>query len=532
MSSRKRSYRRSNPITAIVREFGAERRRKARTQYVEDFFGPKGAAVAKASIASARALMDAKDGGYRRWMGRGAYSLGKNYRKIAQSKFGRSVRKGLEGAAMGYMFGGPAGAVAGGASGGLAGSGLYTGRGSYNDNSLIEGGDASMSFHGGFDESEALTIADTEYVTDIYGPPSAAFNVQSFQLNPGLMANFPKLSQFAQNFEEYEWIQLIWQFKSTLDASTVSNGQTGTIMMATNYNAAQPPYSDKEAVLQSHGGNGGRITEDLRHGVECDPAKSVGDMEKYVRTGPVPAAEDLKTYDHGLFQIAINNCPTTFNNQQLGELWVTYQVKLRKPRLFSARGNSIQKDIFVSGSLTETQNFPMGNQQTLLKAQQNNIGCAIVLTLNVIKIVFPAQLTGAFKVQLRLEQRSATTATPFTTSDVKGNTSVTGQVTPLNNIYAAGGDEVDSPDWRSGLPSGVATTSAVYTFSVYLRAATGGIDNALIIGVAGTSFTTTAASTSSCIEIVEDNPSFFANGTLVPAPVLVNNITGVIANAL
>ena len=67
-------------------------------------------------------------------------------------------------------------------------------------------------------------------------------------------------------------------------------------------------------MMQYHGGQSGRLTDDLVHGIECDPGKSVGDMHKYVRSDPVQ--DDLKSYDHGKFNFAIANMPSEFANKQ------------------------------------------------------------------------------------------------------------------------------------------------------------------------------------------------------------------------
>ncbi len=93
--------------------------------------------------------------------------------------------------------------------------------------------------------------------------------------------------------------------------------------MATNYNASAQPFSDKESMIQYHGGISRRMTEKLVHGVECDPKKSSGSEGKYTRVG-LPVGQDLKTYDLGLFQIAFQNVPSAFFYQQVGELWVSY----------------------------------------------------------------------------------------------------------------------------------------------------------------------------------------------------------------
>lgn len=55
--------------------------------------------------------------------------------------------------------------------------------------------------------------------------------------------------------------------------------------MATNYNASAQPFSDKESMIQYHGGISRRMTEKLVHGVECDPKKSSGSEGKYTRVG-------------------------------------------------------------------------------------------------------------------------------------------------------------------------------------------------------------------------------------------------------
>ena len=54
--------------------------------------------------------------------------------------------------------------------------------------------------------------------------------------------------------------------------------------MATNYNPDAVNFVSKEAMMQYHGAVSGRVTEDLTHGVECDPALNAGTATKYVRT--------------------------------------------------------------------------------------------------------------------------------------------------------------------------------------------------------------------------------------------------------
>ena len=57
--------------------------------------------------------------------------------------------------------------------------------------------------------------------------------------------------------------------------------------------------------------------------------------ELYIRPGAVPAGQDVKTYDFGDFQIASQGIPLGSAGAavNLGELWVSYQIALIKPRI-------------------------------------------------------------------------------------------------------------------------------------------------------------------------------------------------------
>ncbi|QMW68859.1 capsid protein [Crucivirus-402] len=267
----------------------------------------------------------------------------------------------------------------------IAGRGIYTGRGAYSGrggyNSLIEGGDRSMSYASANDETESVVISNCEFINDVYGAPSAAFYNESYPLNPGLLEQFPWLSQVAQNYEEYEFIQCLFHYKSTVDASAINNtnGSTGTLIMATNYNPTADRFTNKETMMQYHGANTGRLVEDHTHGVECDPSKNSGTAQKYIRSLPVPPGQDPKTFDLGLFQIAQTNIPSAFQNQQIGELWVTYTVKLMKPKLSVSIGLAIPESRYVSSGAEQIAQ-PEGNGW--LPNQANSIPIAIAATVS------------------------------------------------------------------------------------------------------------------------------------------------------
>ena len=444
------------------------------------------------------------------------------------------------------------------------GPGMYTGAGEYvAGNDLIASSDAcagctsksSMDIVPEFSKAsdDGVILTRREYVSEIYGPPltvpkanpaavppivstaCSPFVVQSFPLNPGLEGTFPWLSQIAENYDEYELLQCIFTFKSTTsESSNTANGQVGTVLMATSYNAAQPNFTDKVSMMQYEFSNSGRITESLLHGVECDPAKLSGSRGEYIRNNPVVVGQDLKTYDHGKFQIAIANCAATYANQSLGELWVSYTVKLRKAKFYTALGFGISKDIFVSNG-GERLDFVLGTN--ILNGQQNNIGCRITQTQNPaagstcgINITFPASYKGNVKIQLNISSGIlAAVLTNYATISYLGDVT-TGNVNPIVDQYGnnANGGSIDDTPSKGVFATNVAQ-GMVLILHYSVDIATSGIDNTLQIQVNLTSAGCVPSQT--YLEISEYNAGFsYAATGLAPAsatnaqqPVFINS---------
>lgn len=353
-----------------------------------------------------------------RFRGRGAYSFSKFRRDAAG--FGKMLGPNIMGA------------LEGRAVSAIGGRGLYTGQGAYtHTNNLVNMGYGQgstggvPSFQSVGDETGGVIVSHSEYIGDVYGPGTASsgvvtpFSIQSWALNPGLQSTFPFLSQIACNYDEYEFIQLLFHYRSTTtDIGSSTTGQCGTIIMACNYNASASSYTDKQQMLEAAHAHDCKVTENMTHGIECDPEKTALASTLYVRSNPTVAGEDLKTYDKGTFQVAVCNCPPGFNGLPIGELWVEYSVGLRKPKLFVTRGLDIDRDLFqVSNSLVPSQTpaLWMGAAgTTYLKAQQNNIGIQVLknMTLNnnpgitngtyPVVLLFPANYAGNVRIDISL----------------------------------------------------------------------------------------------------------------------------------
>lgn len=304
-----------------------------------------------------------------------------------------------------------------------------TGFGSYAVNDAIEGGSDIPSFTPQTDTMGNVTISYKEYVCDVYGS-SDPFSIFALPLNPGLPSSFPYLSQIAQNYEEYTLHQCMFTYKSNIAPIGASgSGQVGEIIMGTNYNASQPVWQDKQSMLQSALTASSRASSSMLHGVECDPAKLSGAPGKYVRAGPVGHDEDIKSYDHGLFQLAVTGIPASYINQPLGQLWVSYTVSLRKPRAFTSKGFGITRDTFAvltaPGTAPTTQVgdlLGVKSGKTLFGAN-NNLG---IVPLNpsppglpfgnacVAALQFPNTYTGIVRIRLLVQQVNAGGATSNT----------------------------------------------------------------------------------------------------------------------
>jgi len=222
------------------------------------------------------------------------------------------------GRAAGSMFGfGDAGQKVGNWLGSITGMGAYKVR----SNSLMNSGAPTFG-------SGSMRIKHREYLTDVSG--SATFTNSSFPINPGLYNTFPFLSSLAQNFQEYKFHGLVFYFNSTsANALNSTNTALGTLIMSTNYNSVEPNFTSKVQMEAFEFSNSGTPSMSQIHCIECDPRQNaLGEL--YVRTGSLELNSDQRLYDLGVFQLATVGMQATAN---VGELWVSYDVTLYKPKL-------------------------------------------------------------------------------------------------------------------------------------------------------------------------------------------------------
>lgn len=303
--------------------------------------------------------------------GRGAY-WGEALGRYAGGALG-SIAGGFMGGQPGAYLGANAGRALGGALGDRASDYVMnkiSGRGEYLTNTLVNPtGTLRPVSNTIAKETGDIVFSHTEYIQDVV-PTSAAFQTQYFNpINPGLSTFAPWLSQIAQYFEEYELVQCIYEFRSMVTSGNTTSA--GTVIMATQYNPLNPPFTIKGNMENYDFANSVKVTDSAFHGVECDPKLRAGSACEYIRTGPVPTGQDAKTYDLGVFQLATSGAQPGL---MIGELHIKYTVRLSKSKVVLAGANSSPNGLAYQVS------FPYAAQVGNLPNSLSNPGNVLGLT--------------------------------------------------------------------------------------------------------------------------------------------------------
>lgn len=263
--------------------------------------------------------------------------------KYQKSRYLAPALSTVGGIAGGYL-GGPAGAVVGRTAGSLMGHGIksLTGFGDYlvKKNSLLSPGNPPSIRNGALPGGSTI-ISHKEYLGDIISSSSAnTFDLRSYDINPGLSDSFPWLGQVAPNFQQYKILGMAFEYRTmSADALNSTNTALGQVIMATNYDALADDFQSKAEMENSAYAQSVKPSSSCLHLIECDTS-TLPINELYLRAGSVPSGADKRMYDLGKFQIATNGFQGTSVN--CGELWVSYQVMLLKPKIWDALGEDVE----------------------------------------------------------------------------------------------------------------------------------------------------------------------------------------------
>ncbi len=284
------------------------------------------------------------------------------------------------------------------------GSGDYT----IASNSIVHPSRASDSVAMMHRDSQSIVIRHKEYLGEVMG--STGFTVQqTFNLNPGLLSTFPWLAPIAAKFQEYKILGAVFHYVPTSGTAVgTSSAALGSVMMQTTYRAGDSAPTSKMEMLNEYWSTETPPYEVACHPIECDPKENPYNLH-YVRTGALPAASDQLLYDYGTTFIAPSGMQTT---GVVGDLWLTYEVELKKPIITSAvvdpaagySANIADVSGSITGSTLFNGNLTLGN---------GTLADRISLSGNTITIA--AGLAGWFYVYVNTEATTTFTAASYTT---------------------------------------------------------------------------------------------------------------------
>jgi hypothetical protein len=347
------------------------------------------------------------------------------------------------------------------------GSGDYT----VAENSIVQktlrGSDNIPSMHR---TDQTIVVRHREFLTTLTS--SSGFAVRAaFSLNPGLKSTFPWLSQIAQNYQEYKIKGLVFHYVPTSGMVTGSNTALGAVMFQTTYRASDSQPTTKYELLNEFWSNECLPSEAMCHPIECKPSETVLTM-RYVRDGSVP--DDLMFYDYGTTIVAVQGQQSV--GQIIGDVWVTYEVELRKPKMNASLGRSVTS--FRSTNVTsDAARWFSGSAVTFSSFTGNVIVTSPAASTHV--ITFPPGNAGSYLVNIGLAGLSSGTGTPvITLSNCSALTNgLESSLTPTSAfsvirgvvIYAV---TINDPTTAATVTlTGVSTTSAGnYTCDVFITA--------------------------------------------------------------
>lgn len=252
------------------------------------------------------------------------------------------------------------GKTAGSFIGKILGSGDYkTNFDQIKNNSFITAG--PPGFGGG---ATVTMFTHREYICDILSSATTNnFKVQSFPINPAQEASYPWLSTIAQNFEEYQIVGQIYEFRSTSsDALNSTNTALGTVILATQYDPTKPPFASKFEMENYEFAVSVKPSQSVMHAVECKNDLTPV-TRLYTRSGTQAVNADLRWSDFGNFCIASTGMQAS--SVLIGELWVSYQIKCFKPRIPQTVGGNLYSNHTIRTGAVSTNPIGLSTIQSV-----------------------------------------------------------------------------------------------------------------------------------------------------------------------
>jgi len=169
---------------------------------------------------------------------------------------------------------------------------------------------------------DSCKINHRELIGSLTGTVNFA-NGLVFAINPGITNTFPWLSTQALGWEKYKFTKF-----HVCSYPRCSSATNGSIMMSPDYDAADSVPLNEAISSTYYGTVEDAPWKEIR--LVLDPKRL--QAERYIRTGPLSANLDIKTYD--VANVFINTTDGSAINWS--KIWVEYEVILMNPQLPSS----------------------------------------------------------------------------------------------------------------------------------------------------------------------------------------------------
>jgi hypothetical protein len=239
-----------------------------------------------------------------------------------------------------------------------------TGLGSYHiSGTPLSMGNGPPMFNGG----RAPRVSHREYLGDILS--TTDFTVREYRINPASIRTFPWLASMADRFEQYRLHGCVFEFKSTsADALNSTNTALGTVIGAAVYDSQRGANYGNIADLPTFKSK--LEMENYQFAVSTAPSRSaMFPIELARNQTPInelylvsdetyedaSSVGDRRLNDIGTFVLATSGMQAIGSN--IGELWVTYDVELLKPRIDPNSSKEVPTVHLVSTCTTPNEPF-------------------------------------------------------------------------------------------------------------------------------------------------------------------------------
>lgn len=286
------------------------------------------------------------------------------------------------------------------------GSGDY----SVSSNSLTQRVAAGGTIPAMHKEGQTVIVRHKEFISEVLS--NTTFKVQQqFNINPGLSLTFPWLAGIAAQFSEYRIRGMVYHYVPTSgDAINGTNPAIGSVMLQTSYRASESAPTSKIELLNEYWSSEAKPSEPFCHPIECDPKENPFNVQ-YIRTGSVPAGDSVLMYDLGKTTLAVSGMPAT--NNVVGDLWVTYEIELRKPILSDLNGTDVLTLSSYATSYVSAA-VPFGTNMII----SAGTSFAILPIFGTNTITFPAGSVGAYQVVV---MHSGATSAAYGSPSISGS---------------------------------------------------------------------------------------------------------------